>query len=130
MLPAAIQNSWSWLRGLVVLLSLAVATSHAMDANTRILVVVLDGCRPDYLNSELMPRTYWEAKGGVIGTAHHAALPSVTRVNAATMVTGCYPTRHGLVANTVFVPELNSTNGISTGSRANLLAAAKVWGGR
>jgi arylsulfatase A-like enzyme len=102
----------------------------AMDADTRILVVVLDGCRPDYLSSELMPRTYWEAQGGVIGTAHHAALPSVTRVNAATMVTGCYPSRHGLVANAVFVPELNPTGGISTGSRKNLLDAAKFWGGR
>lgn len=107
-----------------------VALSRGMDPDTRILVVVLDGCRPDYLSSELMPRCYWEAKGGVIGTAHHAALPTVTRVNAATMVTGCYPTRHGLVDNTLFVPELNPTGGISTGNRQNLLEAAKVWGGR
>jgi hypothetical protein len=101
-----------------------------MDADTRILVVVVDGCRPDCLNSELMPRCYWEAKGGVIGIAHHAALPSVTRVNAATMATGCYPSRHGLMANTIYVPELNPTGGISTGSRKNLLDAAKAWGGR
>lgn len=101
-----------------------------METDTRILVVVLDGCRPDYLNSELMPRCYWEAKGGVIGTAHHAALPSVTRVNAATMATGCYPARHGLMANTIYVPELNPAGGISTGSRKNLLDAAQVWGGR
>lgn len=114
---------------LLLILSLG-ETSRAMDADTRILVAVLDGCRPDYLTSELMPRTYWEAKGGVIGTAHHAALPSVTRVNAATMATGCYPARHGLMANTIYVPELNPTGGISTGSRKNLLDAAKAWGGR
>lgn len=106
-----------------------VVTSHAMDADIRILVVVLDGCRPDYLSSELMPRSFWEAKGGVIGTAHHAALPSVTRVNAATMTTGCYPSRHGLMANTIYVPELDPTGGISTGSRQTLLDAAKAWGG-
>ena len=98
-----------------------------MDADTRILVVVLDGCRPDYFSSELMPRCYWEAQGGVIGTAHHAALPSVTRVNAATMVTGCLPAHHGLVANTIYVPALNPAGGISTGSRKKLLDAAKVW---
>jgi arylsulfatase A-like enzyme len=102
----------------------------AMGTDTRILVVVLDGCRPDYLSSELMPRCFWEAKGGVIGTAHHAALPSVTRVNAATMTTGCYPSRHGLMANTIYVPEVNPTGSISTGSRKNLLDAAKAWGGR
>ena len=101
-----------------------------MDADTRILVVVLDGCRPDYFSSELMPRCYWEAQGGVIGTAHHAALPSVTRVNSATMVTGCLPAHHGLVANTIYVPALNPAGGISTGSRKKLLDAAKVWGGR
>jgi len=111
------------------LLTWPLAVSHAMDADTRILVVVLDGCRPDYFNSEFMSRCYWEAQGGVIGTAHHAALPSVTRVNAATMVTGCYPSRHGLIANTIYVPELNATGGISTGSRKNLLDAARAWGG-
>ena len=101
-----------------------------MDADTRILVVVLDGCRRDYLTTELMPRCYWEAQGGVIGTAHHAALPSVTRVNSATMATGGYPSRHGLMANTIYIPEFNPSGGISTGSRKNLLDAAKAWGGR
>jgi hypothetical protein len=116
---------------LLLLIILGVGeASGAIDTDTRILVVVVDGCRPDYLTSELMPRCYWEAQGGVIGTAHHAALPSVTRVNAATMATGCYPARHGLMANTIYVPELNPTGGISTGSRKNLLDAAKVWGGR
>jgi len=115
---------------LLVVFLRPVATSRAMDPDTRILVVVLDGCRPDYFSSELMPRCYWEAQGGIIGTAHHAALPSVTRVNAATMVTGCYPTRHGLMANTIYVPELNQSSGLSTGSRKNMLDAAKVWGGR
>jgi arylsulfatase A-like enzyme len=101
-----------------------------MDPDTRILLVVLDGCRSDYLTPELMPRCYSEAQHGVIGTAHHAALPTVTRVNAATMVTGCYAARHGLVANTVYVPALKPTGGISTGRRKNLLDAAEVWGGR
>jgi len=123
--------SKAWLALLfIVRFYLAATAGHAMDEDTRILVVVLDGFRPDYLNSELMPRCYWEAQGGVIGTAHHAALPSVTRVNAATMATGCYPARHGLMANTIYVPELNSTGGISTGSRKNLLDAARVLGGR
>lgn len=115
---------------LVLLVWFACRANAAMSPDARILVVVVDGCRPDYFTSALMPRCYWEAQGGVIGSAHHAALPSVTRVNAATMVTGCYPARHGLVANTVFVPALNPTGGISTGSREKLLEAARIWGGR
>src|SRR5215216_844324 len=106
------------------------STDCRMDPDTRILVVVLDGFRSDYLTPQLMPRCYPQAQAGVIGKAHHVALPSVTRVNAATMVTGCFPARHGLVANTIFVPELNRTKGISTANRTNLLDAAKVWGGK
>ncbi len=107
-----------------------VPTDCRIDPDTRILVVVLDGFRSDYLTPQLMPRCYPQAQRGVIGKAHHVALPSVTRVNAATMVTGCFPARHGLVANTIFVPELNRTKGISTANRTNLLDAAKVWGGK
>ena len=95
----------------------ASAASHAMATDTRILLVVLDGFRSDYFTPELMPRCHAAAQKGVIGQAHHAVLPTVTRVNAATLVTGCLPARHGLVANTLYVPALNRSGGISTGSR-------------
>ena len=105
-------------------------TSYGMGADTRILLVVLDGFRSDYFTPELMPRCYAAAQKGVIGKAHHAMLPTVTRVNAATLVTGCFPAHHGLVANTLYVPSLNPSGGISTGSRKRLLAVTEVWGGR
>ena len=122
-----------WFIGVLAALGLVVgaeaAPDYRMDKDTRVLVVVLDGFRSDYLTPHLMPRCYPIIEQGVIGKAHHVALPTVTRVNAPTLVTGCYPARHGLVANTLYVPELNSTQGISTASRKNLLDAAKVWGG-
>jgi arylsulfatase A-like enzyme len=125
-------NSRFWLLPVLLASSLAgeSVTGYGMEAGTRILLAVFDGCRSDYLTQELMPRCYAEAQRGVIGTAHHSAMPTVTRVNAATMVTGCYPTRHGLAANTIYVPALKPKGGVSTGSRKNLLDAAEVWGGR
>src|SRR5215207_5154044 len=93
----------------------------AMDRDTRILLVVLDGFRSDYLTPQLMPHLYPQVQRGVIGKAHHVALPSVTRVNASTLVTGCWPERHGLMANTIYVPSMNPTGGVSTASRPNLL---------
>ena len=104
-------------------------TSHGMGADTRILLVVLDGFRSDYFTPELMPRCYAAAQKGVIGKAHHAVLPTVTRVNASTLVTGSFPAHHGLVANTLYVPSLNPSGGISTGSRKRLLAVTEAWGG-
>ena len=106
----------------------AAETDRATD--TRILLVVLDGFRSDFFTPELMPRCYAEAQRGVIGTSHHAVLPTVTRVNASTLVTGCLPAHHGLVANTLFVRALNPTGGISTGSRQKLLAVNESWNGR
>ena len=104
--------------------------SQGMEAGTRILLVVLDGFRSDYFTPDLMPRCYAAAQKGVIGKAHHAVLPTVTRVNAATLVTGCLPARHGLVANMLYVPALNRSGGVSTGSRQKLLAVTQAWGGR
>lgn len=118
-----------WL-GVLVMLVLIRAAGAAMAPDTRILVVVLDGFRSDYFTPVLMPRCFAEAQRGVIGKAHHAVLPTVTRVNASTLVTGTLPGRHGLVANTLYVPELNPTGGVSTGSRERLLEVARVWGGR
>lgn len=101
-----------------------------MDADTRVLVVVLDGFRADYFTEELMPHCFAEATDGVIGEAHHATLPTVTRVNSATFATGCYSAGHGLVANTLYVPAINPRGGVSTGSRNKLIETAKAWGGR
>ena len=115
----------------LVLVGPAVCSArNAASPNTRILLVVVDGCRADYLTPELMPRCYAAAQQGVIGKAHHAVLPTVTRVNASTLVTGCLPARHGLVANALYVPELNPTGSISTGSRQKLQAVQEKWGGR
>lgn len=116
-----------WLAAMVGLIA---AASNALASDARILLVVVDGCRADYLTPELMPHCYAAARQGVIGTAHHSVLPTVTRVNASTLVTGCLPARHGLVANALYVPELNPTGSISTGSRQRLLAVQEKWGGR
>lgn len=114
----------------VALIGWWIATTGLHAADTRIVVAVVDGCRADYLSPEHMPRVWAAAQQGVIGKAHHSVLPTVTRVNASTIVTGCLPARHGLVANALFVPELNPTGSVSTGSRQKLLAVQKVWGGR
>ena len=56
--PPTRKRQWLSHAVLAILFCLPVAMSHAMDPDTRILVVVLDGSRLDYLNSELMPRCY------------------------------------------------------------------------
>ena len=68
---------------------------------TEVLIVVFDGLQPAQVTPELMPNLSRFAEGGVFFANHHPVFPTVTRVNAATMVTGRFPGGHGLVANTM-----------------------------
>jgi len=92
------------------------------------LVIVVDGLRPDYVTPDVMPRLVRLGRRGIVFNAHHSVLPTVTRVNAASIATGAYPEAHGLLGNTVFVPSANPTRGLDTGSRANLDTIARSEG--
>ncbi|HEX7079863.1 MAG TPA: alkaline phosphatase family protein [Gammaproteobacteria bacterium] len=93
------------------------------------LLIVIDGLRADYVTPELMPNLYALGESGVFGERHSSAFPSVTRVNSASISTGSYPARHGLMHNTMFVAEM-SDEAFSTGSARNLRRFAKFAGGR
>ena len=99
-------------------------------AQHRHLLVVLDGLRPDYVKPALMPNLHALAGRGVVFTDHHAVYPTMTRVNAASISTGAYPERHGLLGNSVFFLRVDATRFLSTADRANLLRIERVEAGR
>lgn len=92
------------------------------------LVLVVDGLRPDYVTPALMPRLTRLGQRGIVFNAHHSVFPTVTRVNSSSMATGAYPESHGLLGNTVYIPAVNATKGLDTGSRENLEAIARASG--
>ena len=92
------------------------------------LVIVVDGLRPDYVTPELMPRLVRLGRRGIVFNAHHSVFPTVTRVNASSIATGAYPETHGLLGNTVYIPAVNATTGLDTGSRENLEAIGRANG--
>jgi arylsulfatase A-like enzyme len=71
----------------------------------RVLIAAFDGLQPSQVRADLTPTVARLAHDGVTFARHHAAFPTVTRVNAATMVTGRHPGGHGLLGNTLVVPE-------------------------
>ena len=93
-----------------------------------ILVIVIDGLRPDFVTPDRMPRLTALGQRGIVFSAHHSVFPTVTRVNASSLVTGVYPEAHGLLGNTIYIPAVNATRGLDTGSRANLEAVASANG--
>ncbi len=96
---------------------------------TPVVLIVLDGLRPDYVTPELMPRLCAFVATGVVCENHHAIVPTVTRGNSAAIAAGAYPEFNGLMDNVVYFPEI-SPMGIPTSDGRALLNIDNVTGGR
>jgi arylsulfatase A-like enzyme len=93
------------------------------------LVIVIDGLRPDYITREIMPHLFALGEAGVIAEAHHSVFPTVTRVNSSSLATGAYPREHGLMYNSLYLPEV-SPKAIDTADAPALLAVEASTAGR
>ena len=67
------------------------------------LVALIDGLDPEYVERSDMPNLKRLICSGAY-TVGKAVLPSVTNVNNASLVTGCFPDQHGIVSNFYFDP--------------------------
>lgn len=95
-----------------------------------VLVFVVDGLRPDLVGPETTPTLERLRREGVEYVNGHSAFPTVTRVNAAVLVTGTHPQQTGITANTLFDRRLNGGQPFNTGQAENLWPLAEVRGGR
>jgi arylsulfatase A-like enzyme len=110
-----------------VVLTLAAPLAQTPERHTQ-LVIVVDGLRPDAVSAAVMPRLFRLGRRGVVFNAHHSVIPTVTRVNASSFVTGTYPETHGLLGNTIYIPSVDATRGLDTGERDNLERVARAEG--
>ena len=92
-----------------------------------ILIVVFDGLQPSQITPELMPNLAAFADAGVTFANHHPVFPTVTRVNASSIVTGCLPGRHGLAGNTFLCRDFDAHRVIPA-MEPSLQAIAEVTG--
>jgi arylsulfatase A-like enzyme len=95
-----------------------------------ILVVVMDGLRPDSINREDTPTLFRLRQEGVTYVNSHSVFPTVTRVNAAAISTGTYPDVNGLVSNSMYVPGVHPTSAFNTGDYRQLLKLREASNGR
>ena len=89
-----------------------------------VLIVVFDGLQPAQVVPQLMPNLAGWAGEGVTFARNHPVFPSVTRANAASLVTGSYPGVHGLAANNMVFREYDPSQPIAV-LHANLAAIAE-----
>ncbi len=93
---------------------------------TLVLIIVFDGLQPAQVTPELTPNLSTLAAEGVTFSNNHAAFPTVTRANVATMVTGHYPGAHGLTANMLMIPEFDPHRAIGAMEPALSQVATKT----
>jgi hypothetical protein len=91
-------------------------------------MMVWDGMRPDLISPELTPNLAALGAVGVVFDANHAIVPTVTRVNAATMATGAPPAVHGLPANVFFAPAVDPVAPLSIGEGDNVAQLRAAYG--
>jgi arylsulfatase A-like enzyme len=117
-----------WLAVVVAGLACLAAPAAQDRQDRRLLIIVVDGLRPDYITREAMPRLVRLGERGIVFTAHHSVVPTVTRVNGSSLVTGAYPETHGLLGNAIYIPSVSGTRVLDTGAREDLQDVERAEG--
>jgi len=81
----------------------------------RVVLMVVDGLRADLLREDRVPALAALAARSRVFTRHTSVFPSATRVNSASLATGCYPARHGLHGNAIALDEGEGLVAVSVG---------------
>ncbi len=98
-----------------------------MKNDLRFVIVAFDGLRPDMVDDRLMPNLAAFCRDGSHCVDSRAVFPTETRVNQASLVTGCHPGRHGMVANKFVEPAAGGF--LNTADFAALSRADEALGG-
>jgi phosphonoacetate hydrolase len=76
----------------------AAALAQNRQASRKILIILVDGFAMDYLEASDMPNLKRMGQEGGL-KAGRCVIPSVTNVNNASVVTGSFPSEHGITTN-------------------------------
>lgn len=98
--------------------------------NRKVVIVVWDALRPDFITPQETPVLARLAALGVQYTRACSVFPSETRVATASFVTGAYPEVHGITANRIFWPDVDPAVPLNTGDRRDLRRIEAVTGSR
>ena len=79
----------------------------------RVVIFVFDGLQAELVTPELMPRLCAFSEEGIRLARHQPVFPTVTRVNASSIVTGCFPGTHGLPGNRSVIPAYSPTESMN-----------------
>jgi len=110
---------------------LAVVSCFAEDTlpPRRVVVVVWDGMRPDFVSAKTTPNLWKMASGGVFFAHNHPVYCSATEVNGTAIATGAQPTHSFVIANVDYRPAIDAQNAIGIEAAAAIRRGDEVSGG-
>lgn len=74
------------------------------DPDSRVILLVLDGLRPDRIDPAQMPNISRLRGAACCFPEARTVFPSMTRTAAASLATGTPPARHGVIGNAFYAP--------------------------
>jgi len=116
-----------WAR--LVGLAWVAAASSTIAAERKVVLVVWDGMRPDFITPEITPNLSRLVAEGVFFAHHHPVYLSSTEVNGTALATGSWPAHSGIIANNDFRPAIDPQNMIETQVPAVVRKGDEVSGG-
>ena len=99
-----------------------------MQQASRVVVIVMDGLRPDMVTAGLMPHLHAFATGNRWFREARSVFPSMTRVATASIATGAPPAVHGIVGNTFYCPPVTRDFVLDTSLPEDLALAERMLG--
>jgi len=109
--------------------SLLLAAASFAAEPRRIVVVVWDGMRPDFVTAETTPQLWALAQRGVFFSQHHPVYLSATEVNGTALATGAYPARSHVIANVDYRPAIDAQKSIAIEDPATVAKGDAISGG-
>lgn len=99
-------------------------------APRRVVLIVCDGLRPDFVTDACMPNLARLGREGVFFTRHHPVYPSSTEVNGTALATGCYPAHSTIIGNREFRADINPRIVLATEAPKTVRKGDAVSGGK
>jgi len=114
----SVSSDWQRVRlGLSVAVIMLLICGLAARADARSVVLIsVDGMRPDYVTRAeqlglKVPNLRRMMREGVYAEGVNGVVPTVTYPSHTTLITGVWPSKHGIWANTTFDPEQKNFQG-------------------
>lgn len=97
----------------VICFALVPKAFAAPKTSPRVLLISLDGLRPDYISKAAeynlkVPYLHSLAESGAQATGVRGVLPTSTYPSHASIITGVFPSKHGIIGNHPFDPKFAS----------------------